>query len=117
MTLRVVIADDHGIVREGLGALLSAATAANAIARAQDVSFAIDRALAEPALAGRLRGAGVGVAGHSFGANTALMVAGARFELDGREQRFGDPRVRAAIVLSPPALRVPVRSIQRCSIE
>jgi predicted dienelactone hydrolase len=87
-----------------LTALRAAATADNAIARVKDVSFAIDRTLAEPALAEAIDAQRIGIAGHSFGANTALLAAGARFREDGKVLSFADPRVRAAIVLSAPSL-------------
>ena len=89
-----------------------AANAANAVARARDVSFAIDR-LTEmnrggPPLGGRLDLERIGVAGHSFGANTALLVAGqATVAPGGRPVApLADPRVKAAIPMSPP---VPAR--------
>jgi len=87
-----------------LTALRAAATTDNAIARVKDVSFAIDRTLAEPALAEAIDAQRIGIAGHSFGANTALLAAGARFREDGKVLSFADPRVRAAIVLSAPSL-------------
>lgn len=87
-----------------LSALRAAATPENAIARAYDVRFAIDQVLADPRLAARVDASRIAIAGHSFGANTALLVAGAQFRLDGQMQAFGDDRVRAAIILSPPSL-------------
>jgi predicted dienelactone hydrolase len=87
-----------------LTALRAAATTDNAIARVKDVSFAIDRTLAEPALAEAIDAQRIGIAGHSFGANTALLAAGARFRENGKVLSFADPRVRAAIVLSAPSL-------------
>jgi predicted dienelactone hydrolase len=87
-----------------VGALRSAATVDNAIARVRDVSFALDRVFAEPALAGAIDPARVGVAGHSFGANTALLASGARFRENGSVLGFADPRIRAALVLSAPSL-------------
>ena len=41
-------------------------------------------------------------AGHSYGANTTLMVAGARVVRDGQAIELRDPRVSAAIVISAP---------------
>lgn len=88
-----------------LGSLRSAATPENAIARALDVRHALDRLLDTREWSGRFDAARVGVAGHSFGANTALLAAGARYrEDDGRTRTFGDPRVRAAVVMSAPSL-------------
>ncbi|HTI98040.1 MAG TPA: hypothetical protein VL527_03975 [Dongiaceae bacterium] len=77
----------------------------NAINRPRDVSFAIDRLTALDAdtnspLGGRLDLARIGVAGHSFGAYTALAIAGQRFPVDGKVYTFTDPRVKAALPMS-----------------
>jgi predicted dienelactone hydrolase len=87
-----------------LGSLKSAASTDNAIARARDVSFAIDQVQKEASLSKSIDLDRIAVAGHSFGANTALLAAGAQFRLDGKLISFGDPRIKAAIVLSPPSL-------------
>jgi predicted dienelactone hydrolase len=76
----------------------------NAIDRVLDVRFALDCLpeldRADGPLKGRLDTNRVGVAGHSFGANTALLSVG-----EGRERasNLGDPRVKAAMALSSPA--------------
>jgi predicted dienelactone hydrolase len=80
--------------------------------RPRDVSFAIDAldSLNRGAgpLAGRLDLGRIGVAGHSFGAYTALAVAGMLgVGPDGRELSLADSRVKAAIAMSPPAPRRP----------
>ena len=41
-------------------------------------------------------------AGHSYGANTTLLAAGAQVERQGRTLDFRDPRIKAAIILSAP---------------
>jgi predicted dienelactone hydrolase len=88
-----------------LGALRSAATPEQAFARAQDVRFVIDQAFTPGALAERLDASRIAVAGHSFGANTALLACGARYRNpDGRVSECRDERVRAAVVLSAPSL-------------
>jgi predicted dienelactone hydrolase len=84
--------------------LRAAATEENAIARVGDVSFALDRVLADPKLAHAVDARKIAVAGHSFGANTALLAAGATFRDGARVLAFRDARVRAAIVLSAPSL-------------
>lgn len=89
-----------------LGSLKSAASIDNAIARARDVSFAIDQVRKEASLSKMIDFARIAVAGHSFGANTALLAAGAQFRLDGKLMSLGDPRIKAAIILSPPSLPV-----------
>ncbi len=79
-----------------------------ALARPADVRFAIDRltalAQADGPLKGKLDLARIGVAGHSYGAWTALSVAGEVFEnpLDGKEVSLADERVRAAVAMSAP---------------
>lgn len=80
-----------------------------AIDRLQDVRFAVDRLLAQPLdLAGRRYAVDpqrVAVAGHSFGAFTALAAAGVTFDLPGGPVNFGDDRLIASIALSPTAFR------------
>jgi predicted dienelactone hydrolase len=44
------------------------------------------------------------VAGHSFGAFTTLLVAGARLDAEGLELTMADDRPRAFLALSPPGL-------------
>lgn len=72
-----------------------------AIARVRDFSFALDRLLQSG------RGAHIArdrivAAGHSYGANTTLLAAGAKVMRDGRLLQFRDPRVSAAIMISAP---------------
>jgi predicted dienelactone hydrolase len=72
--------------------------------RPADVSFILD-SLAEieqkvPALKGRIDARRIGVSGHSYGANTAQLVGGARAFLGGRDKSFADPRVTAVALLS-----------------
>ncbi len=89
----------------------SAANRDNAANRPLDVSFAIDRLeklnQENSPLKNRLDLARLGVAGHSFGAFTALAVAGQVFITPGdQEISYGDPRVKAAVAMSAP---VPAR--------
>jgi predicted dienelactone hydrolase len=88
----------------------AAADPQNAVNRARDVSFAIDemaRWNGRPGLfQGRVDLAKVGVAGHSFGANTTLVAAGQIFVLPGGQTLgFADPRIKAAIPMSAPVPR------------
>lgn len=88
----------------------AAADPQNAVNRARDVGFAIDQMeklnREEGVFKRRVDLARIGVAGHSFGANTTLMAAGQVFVLPGgREMGFADPRVKAAIPMSAPVLR------------
>jgi dienelactone hydrolase len=87
-----------------LSSLKHAASIDNAIARARDVSFAIDQLQREDQLKTSIDFERIAVAGHSFGANTALLVAGAQFKFNGKWVAFGDPRVKAAVIMSPPSL-------------
>jgi dienelactone hydrolase len=84
-----------------VGRLQAAAQDGEAIARAHDLGFALDRLLAgplgEPVDAGRIV-----AAGHSYGANTALLAAGATVRRAGGTVALRDARVAAAIAISAP---------------
>ncbi len=84
---------------ELLGRLNGAATEAEAIARAQDLRFALDQLLADPALGARVDAGRVAVIGHSYGANTALLTTGAR--VPGKPVLL-DERVKAVVAISAP---------------
>jgi pimeloyl-ACP methyl ester carboxylesterase len=86
---------------ELLGRLRDAAQEAEAIARVQDLRFGLDRLLASE-FGPRIDANRVVAAGHSFGANTAMLAAGARLQREGRAVDFRDERVRAAVLLSAP---------------
>jgi len=85
--------------------------------RARDLAFLID-ALPEveqrvPALAGKLDGAKLGVGGHSYGAYTAGLLAGASVTppkgprtAAAKPMSFADPRPKAFLLLSPPGAGV-----------
>ncbi len=90
-----------GNVLNIVGRLQDAAQEREAIARAHDLRFALDTLLSS-ALAPRLDEQRVAAAGHSYGANTALLASGARVEREGRAVDLRDERVCAAIVLSAP---------------
>jgi predicted dienelactone hydrolase len=95
---------DAAVLKNG-GKLTEAVTGLkaleNASARAHDITFVIDR-LADAykndaALKGRLRMDAIGIAGHSFGAQTTLLAAG--MTMAGKS--FADPRIKAALAMSP----------------
>jgi hypothetical protein len=69
--------------------------------RARDVSFALDQVLAGE-LAARIDPLRIAAAGHSYGANTTLLAAGAQVVREGRAMNFADARIRAAVVISAP---------------
>ena len=75
-------------------------------ARPRDVALVIDSLdwLQEhvPALRGHLDSSLIGVAGHSFGAYTTLLLAGARPRVHGHLRDFSEARARAFLALSPP---------------
>ncbi len=81
--------------------LRDAAQDAEAIARVQDLRFALDQLLTHD-LATRVDADRIVAAGHSYGANTALLAAGARVPRGGRVVDLHDERIRAAIVISAP---------------
>ena len=83
------------------GRLQAAAQDSEATARVADLSFALDQLLAGP-LAGRIDARRIVAAGHSYGANTTLLVAGAQVERAGRTLNLRDARIQAAIVISAP---------------
>jgi len=84
-----------------MGRLQGAAQEAEALARVQDLRFALDTLLAGD-LAPRFDAERIVAAGHSYGANTTLLSAGARVPRDGRDLVLRDDRVRAAIAISAP---------------
>ena len=89
---------------EMLSRLQAAARDAEALARAQDVRFALDELLAS-VHAQMIDTSKIAVAGHSYGANTAMLVSGAKVNatvLQGGELR--DARIQAAILISAPPL-------------
>lgn len=74
-----------------------------ALARAADVSFALDRLLdTSSVFAPFIDRARLVAAGHSYGANTTLVVGGARVVRDGRTIDRRDMRFKAGIVISAP---------------
>lgn len=70
-----------------------------AVARAQDLSFGLDR-FAQEGLPFEV--STIVAAGHSYGANTSLLVSGARVSGSPSVPHLADPRVRAAVLLSTP---------------
>ena len=83
------------------GRLHDAAQAREAESRVRDLHFALDRMLGGE-MGSRIDPRRIAAAGHSYGANTTLLAIGARVERDGEERSFGDPRIKAAIVISAP---------------
>ncbi len=81
--------------------LQRAAAEAEARARVDDVRFALDR-MTSGELATIIDEHRIVAAGHSYGANTTLLLGGARVERDGRPIELRDERVQAIILISAP---------------
>ena len=90
-----------GNVFQSIQRLRDAAQDSEAIARANDLRFALDKLLASE-WGGRVQQNRIVAAGHSYGANTALLAAGAQVERNGRLVTLRDARVKAAILISAP---------------
>jgi dienelactone hydrolase len=86
---------------ELLSRLHGAAQDTEAIARVHDLRFALDQLL-HSELGPRLDAQRIVAAGHSYGANTALLAAGATVQRNGQPIELRDARIKAAIVLSAP---------------
>jgi len=73
--------------------------------RARDISFIIDSLDAletkYPELQGKMDHAKIAVGGHSYGALTAMDVAGLKHFVNGTAVSFADPRVKAIVAMSP----------------
>lgn len=85
--------------------LQAAARETEALDRVVDLRFALDRVLqagADDAWRFRPATDRIVVAGHSYGANTAMLASGAQVERDGRPVDLRDPRLAAALLLSAP---------------
>ncbi len=99
------VGSDRRLWRGGVFSVVSqfrqATTEAEAIARVQDLRFALDRLLAGT-LGPSIDHDAIVAAGHSYGANTSLLAAGAAPVRDGRALDFHDPRIAAAILISAP---------------
>jgi len=85
-----------------VGRLQEAAQEREALARVKDLSFALDRLLAHDEFGARVDRARIAAAGHSYGANTAMLAAGASLERDGRRIDLRDARIKVAVLLSAP---------------
>ncbi len=84
-----------------IGRLQGAAQEDEALNRVQDMRFALDQLLAST-YGAQIRRDAIVAAGHSYGANTTLLLAGAQVARQGRVLDLAEPRLRAAIVISAP---------------
>ncbi len=88
--------------------LQSAAAESEAIDRAKDASFALTQVLADARLSSRIDPQRIAAAGHSYGANTAMLLSGARVPREDQVLNLRDDRIKAAVLLSaPPFYREP----------
>lgn len=85
-----------------VGRLQDAAQEREALARVKDLSFALDRLLANDRFGARVDRARIAAAGHSYGANTVMLAVGASLERDGRRVDLRDARIKVAVLLSAP---------------
>jgi pimeloyl-ACP methyl ester carboxylesterase len=81
--------------------LQAAAQDTEALARVADLRFALDKLLTSE-LASRIDIRHIVAAGHSYGANTSLLAAGARVEREGQLLALRDERLAAALLISAP---------------
>ena len=81
--------------------LTDAAQEGEALNRVNDVKFALNQLLAEP-IGSAIDASRLVTAGHSYGANTTMLLAGARVNVKGMPTSVKDPRFSAAILISAP---------------
>jgi predicted dienelactone hydrolase len=84
-----------------VGRLQAAAQASEAVNRVRDVSFALDQIL-QSKWGPRIDAQHIVAAGHSYGANTTMLLAGAQVLRDGHVMDLQDRRIMAAIIISAP---------------
>ena len=99
------VGSDHQLWRGNLftlpGRLQQATQESEAIARVADLRYALDQLLASERGA-HIDTARIVAAGHSYGAMTAMLAAGARVERGGQALALRDARITAAILMSAP---------------
>lgn len=82
--------------------LKQAARDEEAIDRAKDFQFGLSQLLNLAPYSQAINPNTIVAAGHSYGANTTLLVSGAMVERDGKALSLRDPRVKMAVVMSSP---------------
>jgi predicted dienelactone hydrolase len=85
-----------------VGRLQKAADEVEARARAADLHFALTTLLAQPELAQRIDASRIAAGGHSYGANTTMLAAGARVQRGGEVLQLAEPLLKGALLLSSP---------------
>jgi predicted dienelactone hydrolase len=66
------------------------------------LTFALDELLERSAYGARIDRTRIAAAGHSYGANTAMLAAGATLQRNGHAVTFRELRIKAALLLSAP---------------
>ncbi len=81
--------------------LSDAAQASEALNRVQDLRYALDKVL-DAQVGALFDHQRIAAAGHSYGANTTMLIAGAQVEQQEQKVSLRDPRISAAILISAP---------------
>jgi dienelactone hydrolase len=82
--------------------LWDAANEREVIERVRDLGFALDQLLEHTQPGRQIDRDRIAAAGHSYGANTVMLAAGARLLRGGRTVELRDPRIKAALLISAP---------------
>jgi pimeloyl-ACP methyl ester carboxylesterase len=85
-----------------IGRLWSAANEREVVDRVRDLGFALDQLLEHTQFGQQLDRERIAAAGHSYGANTVMLVSGARLRRGGQTVELRDPRIKAALLISAP---------------
>jgi len=84
-----------------VGRLQNAAAEGEALNRVRDISFALDQLL-QGEHGAQIDRARIVAAGHSYGASTTMLLAGAQIARQGVALELRDARIKAAILISAP---------------
>ena len=84
-----------------VGRLQTAAAEGEALNRVRDISFALDQLL-QGEHGAQIDRARIVAAGHSYGASTTMLLAGAQIARQGVALELRDARIKAAILISAP---------------
>ena len=84
-----------------VGRLQTAAAEGEALNRVRDISFALDQLL-QGEHGAQIDRARIVAAGHSYGASTTMLLAGAQIARQGVALELRDGRIKAAILISAP---------------
>jgi predicted dienelactone hydrolase len=85
-----------------IGRLWDAANEREVIDRVHDLRFALDQLLDHSKFGRQIDRERIAAAGHSYGANTVMLAAGARLQRGGHTVELRDPRIKAVLLISAP---------------